>query len=54
MKRLLRPGKGCLGRDNVSQAGNRLERLGLVCLGQNKFAEARMRLSIWLLRPRLC
>ena len=28
-----------------SQAGNRLERLGLVCLGQDKFAEARIRLS---------
>ena len=54
MKRLLRPGKGCLGWDYVSQAGNRLEWLGLVCLGQDKFAEARIRLSIWLPRPRLC
>ena len=54
MKRLLRPGKGCLGRDNVSQAGIRLERLGLVSLGQDKFAEARIRLSIWLPRPKLC
>ena len=54
MKRLLRPGKGCLGQDNVCQAGDRLERLGLVCLGQVKFAEVRIRLSIWLPRPKLC